>query len=40
MTEDGKALVARTTKDRAAWDKFWADAAKGTRTLFSGGLFK
>jgi len=40
MTDDGKAFVKQTTEDRAAWDKLWADAGNGLKTVFSGQLFK
>lgn len=40
QTPEGKAFTEQAIKDRAAWDKFWADAASGIKRLVSGELFK
>ena len=37
-TDQGKQVIERSLQDRAAWDKFWADAGKGIQGLFSGKL--
>jgi hypothetical protein len=40
MTDEGKAFARKSMEDRAAWDKFWKDAADGLKSLFTGQLFK
>ncbi len=40
QTDEGKRFVAQAMTDRAAWDKFWADAGTGIQRLLSGDLFK
>jgi hypothetical protein len=40
QTEQGKDLVERSLKDRAAMDKFWADVAAGAKAVIKGDIFK
>jgi len=37
QTPEGRAVVRKSLEDRAAWDRFWADAARGIKTVFQGG---
>jgi hypothetical protein len=40
QTDDGKKTIAKWSEDRAAWDAFWANAASGIKSLFTGKLFQ